>query len=234
MHDANLDLTQRGIESSFSEDQLIINSVRFIDDLNRALGMLGKRFREWLSLHRPGLERKIPDAERLAEVFSKESEHIDEKMGAKLAKEDIEHLRQIGRELRRIYGFRERERAYLEEKMKTVCPNISALAGEQIGARLLSIAGSLERMATLPASTVQLLGAEQALFRHLKNPRSRPPKYGILHEHPLIQKSKKSDHGKVARMLADKIALAARVDYFRGDFVADRLRKEIEERFGIW
>ena len=113
--------------------------------------------------------------------------------------------------------------------MKLLCPNITAVAGAVIGAKLLAIAGSLKKLSLFPASTVQLLGAEKALFRHLKTG-AKSPKYGILHEHPLIAQAKKKDHGKVARLLADKIAIAAKVDFFKGNYVGDKLKKDIERR----
>ena len=86
--------------------------------------------------------------------------------------------------------------------------------------------GSLKRLIMLPSSTVQLLGAEEALFRHIKTG-ARCPKYGVLHDHPLVSRSKKKESGKVARVLASKISIAARVDYAKGKFIGDKLMKEI-------
>ncbi len=234
LREGNIEETQRSIRNSFSEDQLIIHSVRLIDDLNRAMARLGKRFHEWIALHRPKMARKIPDHEALVKAVIEQSFSAKEEMGAEFQKEDVAHLREIASSLQQCYKFREREAAYLEKKMQAYCPNITAISGSRIGGKLLSLAGSLKRMATLPSSTVQLLGAEQALFRHLKNPRAKPPKYGILHEHPLIQKTKRSNHGKVARALADKLSLAARVDFFKGEFIGEKLAKEIEKRFDSW
>jgi nucleolar protein 56 len=115
--------------------------------------------------------------------------------------------------------------------MKTNCPNLNELAGTLIGAKLISIAGSLRKLAMFPASTVQLLGAEKALFRHMKNKkRYLPPKYGVLHEHKYIQQNPKKYHGKIARLLADKIAIAVKIDYFKGDFKGDKLKKQVEEK----
>jgi len=112
--------------------------------------------------------------------------------------------------------------------MDKICPNINKIAGTTIGARLLNYAGSLKRIATIPASKIQLYGAEKALFRHLKTG-ARSPKYGIIHEHPIVLNAK--EQGKAARVLADKIALCAKVDYFKGDFIADKILAELKERF---
>jgi nucleolar protein 56 len=112
--------------------------------------------------------------------------------------------------------------------MKNYCPNVLELAGATIGAKLIELAKSLKRMALLPASTVQLLGAEKALFRHLKL-KTKSPKYGVIFQHPLIQNAKRSERGKMARRLADKLSLCARLDYFKGEFKAKEYRKMLEQ-----
>ncbi|MEF8848595.1 MAG: C/D box methylation guide ribonucleoprotein complex aNOP56 subunit, partial [Candidatus Thermoplasmatota archaeon] len=98
-----------------------------------------------------------------------------------------------------------------------------------IGARLISLAGSLEKLALMPSSTIQVLGAEKALFR-FKKQGGRPPKHGVIFQHPLINKSKKSDRGKIARVLAGKISIAAKGDYFTHRDISSRLEKELNER----
>ncbi len=234
LREANLEMTRRSVKDSFSEDQLIIHSVRLIEDMNRAVSMLSKRFHDWVSLNKPELAHRISDHERLIAAVLKGEADEGSRMGAELSKEDSAHLSAIAASLKRCYEFREEEAQYLEWKMAKHCPNITAITGARIGGKLLSKAGSLERLALLPSSTVQMLGAEQALFRHLMNPKAKPPKYGILHEHPLIKQARRSEHGKIARALADKIAVAARVDFFKGEFVGDRFVKELETRFGPW
>ena len=225
-----LEETKRGVRESFTEDQLAIASIRLIEDLDRGISMLGKRFHEWYGLAFPAAAHAAePDAAIRAALSGFPD---DEAMSAALRKEDLEHIKAVAAALDDLRAFRERESHALEEKMRAICPNITAIAGAGIGAKLLSKAGSLQRLATLPSGTVQMLGAEQALFRHLRNRNARPPKYGILHEHPLILTAKRSDHGKVARALADKLSLAARVDYFKGEFIGDQLRAKLDERFG--
>ena len=119
---------------------------------------------------------------------------------------------------------------YLEKLMKRCCPNILEIAGTTIGAKLILIASGLKRLSGFPASTVQLLGAEKALFRHMTNKKFRPPKYGVIMQHQFIQSAKKQDKGKIARLLADKLSIAAKVDYFKGKFIGDKLKKEIKMR----
>ncbi len=113
--------------------------------------------------------------------------------------------------------------------MRKIAPNLSAIAGPVLGARLLAKAGGLKKLALLPASTIQVIGAEKALFRHLRTG-ARPPKHGILFQHPLVRNAKKWQRGKIARTIAAKLAIAAKEDYFGGKYIADDLRKEIEER----
>ena len=108
-----------------------------------------------------------------------------------------------------------------------------SILGVTMAAKLIEHTGSLKRLAEMPASTLQVLGAEKALFRHMRNKKNRPPKFGLIHEHQLIQKSKREMYGKVARALADKASIAARVDYFRGKFIGDKLKKELIEKFKI-
>ena len=103
----------------------------------------------------------------------------------------------------------------VESTMNKIAPNITNVAGATIGARLIARAGGLERMARLPASTIQVLGAEKALFRAIRTG-SRPPKHGILFQHEAVHMAPKWQRGKIARTLANKIAIAARIDYYRG------------------
>ena len=114
--------------------------------------------------------------------------------------------------------------------MDNFCPNIKAVCDVIVAAKLIEHAGSLKRLSMLPASTVQILGAEKALFRHMKTG-SKPPRHGVIVNHLLIAKAPDRMHGKIARTLADKISIAAKVDYFQGKFIGDILRKEIEDKF---
>jgi nucleolar protein 56 len=103
---------------------------------------------------------------------------------------------------------------HIEVAMETVAPNVKELLTASVGARIMAKAGSLARLAMLPASTIQVLGAEKALFRALKTG-ARPPKHGILFQHPLIHSAPKWQRGKIARAIASKVAIAARIDYYR-------------------
>ena len=115
--------------------------------------------------------------------------------------------------------------------MKKIAPNITAIAGPTIGARLLAKAGGLEKLARLPASTIQVLGAEKALFRALRKG-TKPPKHGILFQHPWVHGTPRWQRGKIARVIAAKLALAARIDLYRGELVkelVEKLKERIKE-----
>jgi nucleolar protein 56 len=121
---------------------------------------------------------------------------------------------------------------HIEVAMETVAPNVKELLTAAVGARIISKAGSLARLATLPASTIQILGAEKALFRALKTG-ARPPKHGLLFQHPLIHSAPKWQRGKIARAVASKVAIAARIDHYRhngkDDTVSSKLKSRIDE-----
>ena len=109
---------------------------------------------------------------------------------------------------------------YIENKMDSIAPNLKNLVGSSLGAKLISHAGGIKRLSTYPSSTVQIMGAEKALFRHLKNG-DRPPKYGLIYQHPNVRGSKWWNRGKIARLLASKISLAVRKDVYSKDFDPD-------------
>jgi len=156
--------------------------------------------------------------------------NITESMGADLPNPDLKPIISLAKEISSLFNLRIEQEKYLKSIMEKACPSMLAITGTTIGAKLICQAGSIKRLVEFPASTIQLLGAEKALFRHLKM-KSKSPKYGFLHEHPLISKNRRELHGKIARTLADKISIAIKVDYFKGKFIGDKLKKEIEEKF---
>jgi nucleolar protein 56 len=119
--------------------------------------------------------------------------------------------------------------SYVDKTMEEVAPNTRAVAGALLGARLIAIAGSLRNLAMRPASTIQVLGAEKALFRSLKTG-ARPPKHGLIFQHALLHDAKRWQRGKIARVLAGKLAIAVRTDAFGGRYVGDALKADIDKR----
>lgn len=228
----NLEETKRRVKESVSFDNFIVQAINNIDEINRVCNTLVKRLREWYELYNPEFSRNVEDHGMFVGliVAGKDKKEKDS-MGADLSKEDLKPILKLAEDIDSLYKFRKEQEGYLEELMKKNCPNITAVAGALIGARLIALAGDLKRLVEFPASTVQLLGAEKALFRHMRNKKSLPPKYGVIVQHPLIAKVGKRDKGKAARALADKISLAAKIDYFKGEFIGDKLKKGLEERF---
>ncbi|MBW2966230.1 hypothetical protein KY342_03955 [Candidatus Woesearchaeota archaeon] len=226
----NIEETKRKVKESVKSDNFILQTVNNIDEISRICNILIKRLREWYELSNPEYSKKITDHEKFVElIINSKDKKEKHSMGADLSKEDLEPILRLAKEINLLYSFRDKQKEYLEKVMQKNNPNITAVAGYLIGAKLISLAGDLKRLIMFPASTVQLLGAEKALFRHMRTG-ARAPKHGIIHEHPIVSQAK--EKGKAARAVADKISLAAKVDYFKGKFIGDKLRKELEERFG--
>ena len=233
----NLQLTKQAVKASVSEDLLIIQAISNISELDKVINLLTKRLSEWYSLYLPELVEKYSHQEKLVELICQKSKKellqlinlkTEESMGADLEMSHVEEIQALAKKISDLYKLRRQHEDYLKIVMKKYCPNILELAGVTIGAKLLELAHSLKHLALLPASTVQLLGAEKALFRHIKTG-SKSPKYGIIINHPLIQNAPRDLKGKASRMLADKLSLCARLDYFQGEFKAPEYRTEVEE-----
>ncbi len=236
----NLGETKRKIRESVKEDSLLMQAINSIDELSRIGNIAVKRLREWYELYNPEFSKSCADNERfVSEILKKPKRELlqgisvreEDSMGANIPKDDVDKILELASFVDYSFKLRKKEEQYVEDLMKKIAPNISAVAGPLIGAKLIAASGSLKRLSELPASTVQLLGAERALFRHLRNKANRPPRHGLIVQHPLIGSAAQKDHGKVARALADKISIAAKVDYFRGEFIGDKLRKILEGKF---
>ncbi|HLC81965.1 MAG TPA: NOP5/NOP56 family protein [Candidatus Nanoarchaeia archaeon] len=230
----NLKLTKAAIKNSVQEDQLIMQAISNISELDKINNLLSKRLREWYSLYLPELSELIQDHQTFLKLISQPKSalikefNISDSMGADLDKKDIDQISLLAAKLTEIYELKNLQETYLQGIMEKYCPNLLELAGTTIGAKLIELAKGLKRLALLPASTVQLLGAEKALFRHIKTG-SRSPKHGIILNHQLVQKVSRDMKGKASRMLADKLSLCARLDYFKGEFKAKEYKKELEK-----
>jgi len=230
-YEHNMEIAKGAIKASVKDDLLIIQTISSIKEIDKSINILIKRLREWYALYNPEFENSLHNQEKFVElVIGGKEKKIRNSMGADFSKEELEPVLRIAKEVNGLYDLKEKQVSYLEKLMKKTCPNVLAITGATIGAKLIEQAGSLKSLMLFPASTIQLLGAEKALFRHMKT-NARAPKYGFLHEHPLIAKSPREIHGKIARTLADKISIAVKVDYFKGKFIGDKLLKEIEAKF---
>ena len=139
-------------------------------------------------------------------------------------------MKAFSKSLFELFGARKKLKSYLNDLAEDAIPNMSAVAGPVLASRILALSGGLEKISKMPASTVQLLGAEKALFRHLKE-KTKAPKYGIIFAHEMIQQAPKDKRGKVARVIASKLALAARTDFFSRENKAKKFREELEKEY---
>lgn len=234
----NIELTKSRMRE-VKKDRIAVQAIGMLDELDRVINVFSERLREWYGLYFPELERQVQSNEKFAELASqgkkeslKEFQGLASKSaGMDFSGEDIRQMQELGKAVLGLFVMKKELTKYVEKSMAETMPNFSAVAGPLLGARLLAIAGSMDRLSMMPSSTIQLLGAEKALFRHLKG-EGKAPKYGILFGHPLIQQAPKEQKGKVARLVAAKLSIAARLDKFSGKDQGESLRKQLEESAG--
>jgi len=256
VHKVSMELTKIKVKRAVEKrDLVVVQAIQTIDDLDKTLNLFMSRLREWYGLHFPELDRLIDKHETyarlivnlgrrddfIAENLEKEglpkakakqiAEISTASMGADLSEGDITQIQAMCKNTLELYDLRQSLEKYLDSVMDEVAPNIRGLVGSLLGARLIALAGGLTNLAKLPASTVQVLGAEKALFRSLRTG-ARPPKHGIILQHSLIHEAKRWQRGKIARALAGKLTIAARVDAFSGKYVGDELKTSLEKRIG--
>ncbi|MBE0512123.1 C/D box methylation guide ribonucleoprotein complex aNOP56 subunit [Candidatus Bathyarchaeota archaeon] len=254
VHKVSMELAKMKVRKAVEKrDLLVVQAIQTIDDLDKTLNLFMSRIREWYGLHFPELDRLIDKHETYARLivnlgrrddFTAENLEKEElpkakakqiaqiataSMGADLSERDMDQIQAMCKNTLELYDARQSLEKYVDSVMDEVAPNIRALAGSLLGARLIALAGGLTNLAKLPASTVQVLGAEKALFRSLRTG-ARPPKHGIILQHSFIHEAKRWQRGKAARALAGKLTIAARVDAFSGKYVGDELKIGLEKR----
>ncbi|GFY49167.1 nucleolar protein 58 [Trichonephila inaurata madagascariensis] len=217
-------------------DKMVIEAVSTLDELDKELNNYVMRCKEWYGWHFPELAKLIPDNKQYIKIvvamgfrenaantdfsgiLSEEDEQkvkamAEISMGTEIMEDDVRNISNMCQEILNLQEYRTSLAEYLKNRMAAVAPNITSLVGEMVGSRLIAHAGSLISLAKHPGSTVQILGAEKALFRALKA-RHDTPKYGLIYHAQYVGQSSPAIRGKASRMLAAKTALAARVDAF--------------------
>ncbi|MFP4403704.1 MAG: hypothetical protein ACOC3X_02015 [Nanoarchaeota archaeon] len=233
LYEKNLIETKKKIKDSISEDNLISQTINCIEELNKTANLNSKRLREWFALYNPEKTKEITDNCALAKyVILNKNEKISNSMGRDFDCQDLDVIIKLANHVNEIYKLIDFYKKYLDYIMDKKCPNLKEICGSLVGAKLIEHCGSIKKLATMTASTIQLLGAEKALFRHLKTG-SKVPKHGLILQHQYVSNAKQKDKGKVARALADKIAICARVDFFKGEFIGKKYREDFEARFNI-
>uniref|UniRef100_A0A915I1C8 Nucleolar protein 58 n=1 Tax=Romanomermis culicivorax TaxID=13658 RepID=A0A915I1C8_ROMCU len=239
-------------------DTMIIQAVSLLDDLDKELNNYVMRCKEWYGWHFPEVGKLVTDPIAFVKVVMKMGirenahktdlsdilpEELEEQlkqaaeisMGTEISDFDIANIKNLCSQIVEISSYRTQLYEYLKNRMMALAPNLTILLGELVGARLIAHAGSLMNLAKYPASTVQILGAEKALFRALKTKRDTP-KYGLIYHAQLIGHTPGNLKGKMSRMLAAKAALACRVDALGEDNTAElglEHRQKLENRIQV-
>ena len=218
------------------------------------------RLKEWFAWHFPELTKIVNDntiyaklvnvlganRDNVTDAFKDEIQSVtlDEdkaqqiidaakiSMGMDMNETDQLQVKKWAERVTELIEFRESLSAYLKDRMNAVAPNLQALIGEIVGSKLIAHAGGLTNLSKYPASTIQILGAEKALFRALKT-KGKTPKYGLIFNSTFIGRAGLKNKGKISRYLANKCAIASRVDCFSEAPTAkfgDSLKMQVEER----
>jgi nucleolar protein 56 len=245
-------------------DNHIIQAIATLDHLDKAVNTFSMRVREWYGWHFPELIRIVSDNHTYAKLalaigdkqtLTDESLHdiaaivnddgdiaqaiIDAarvSMGQEISATDMENVSAFANRVVKLAEYRRSLFQYLVNKMAIVAPNLASLIGEVVAARLISHAGSLTNLSKYPASTVQILGAEKALFRALKT-KGNTPKYGLIYHSSFIGRAGAKNKGRISRFLANKCSIASRIDNFSEEpstKFGEALRKQVEERLDFY
>lgn len=230
----NFNQTKDLMQSQPVNDRLIIQAVSAIDDLDKAINVMSMRLREWYGLYFPEASERIRDnasmAQYVSETLYRTEIHniaIEDTIGTDLRPEDLEEYRVFAKSISSLFEDRKSLDKYISKKCREVIPNMAEIIGADQASRILAQAGSLAKLAKFPSSTIQILGAEKALFRFLRE-NGTSPKHGIIFNTTYIQSASKEHRGKVARILASKLSIACRLDYYKGAFMGDKLKAEMD------
>ena len=246
-------------EVSGSPDLHVIQSINTLDDTDKIINGISSRLREWYGLHFPELDNIIDSVNGYAQiVLAGKRENMSDDVfvnagfpdskiqmlsvvkgksrGGDITEENLLMVQALAKNILELFDMRKNLEAQIDSQMEEIAPNITAVLGTTVGARILAKAGSLIKLSTMPASTIQVLGAEKALFRALKTG-SNPPKHGLLFQHAVVHAAPRWQRGKIARAIAAKAAIAARVDVHGAGLnntLLEKLNirvKEIEEKY---
>eukprot|EP00124_Ichthyophonus_hoferi_P004713 Ihof_evm3s556 gene=Ihof_evmTU3s556 len=244
-------------------DNMIIQAISLLDQLDKDINTFAMRAKEWNSYAFPELAKIVTDSYQYAKVAKLVGNHstlkedkleaieaiVDDSakakqilmaarssMGMDVGEVDLFNISKFLDRVIELTEYRSKLHTYLETKMATIAPNLSKLIGEMVGARLISQAGSLTNLAKYPASTVQILGAEKALFRALKT-RGNTPKYGLIYHSSFIGRAGAKNKGRISRYLANKCSIASRIDCFSDnptDKFGEVMHEQVEDRLKFY
>jgi len=193
IREASIIQAKNSIQNSLTPDKNLVQSIEALDEAHTTFNLMSERFTTWYSKLTGSPRSKLEKILQKTDLPSQMSSLKDFILSTK----DL--ISQLSR--------------YLDSESPKVFPNLAAILGTQLAVRIVSLAGDLSKLARMPASTIQLLGAEKALFRHMADG-SPPPKHGVLYQHPNVKKANGKDKGRTSRKLAAKVAIASKLDYY--------------------
>jgi nucleolar protein 56 len=240
--------SERVRQSYENWDRLVVRAVASVDEIDRSMANLYARCRDWYGVHFPELERIVKNERQYSELVAGADPKMDvdlseagvsddrrrrvrkaagRSLGVTLDPGDLDAIRHLARAIIYLDDRKSDILAYLSELMVANAPSLTKVAEAAVAARLIARAGSIRKLALMPSTSVQTLGAEKALFRHITRG-ARPPKHGIIFQHPYVRNSPKNIRGKVAGLLASSISLAARTDYISREDKGVKLRSALD------
>ncbi|MBM4248797.1 MAG: ribosomal biogenesis protein [Euryarchaeota archaeon] len=236
LHEATLLLGREKL-GELGPDRFVVQAIAGLDELTKTSNLLIERLAEWYGLHFPELVESSTQKElvdlvaRLGdrETIRSQGGRDLESMGTPLSDDDRRAVMEWAGLARSVLSSQSGLEGYVTRRMEQLSPNLSAVVGPLLAARLLAHTGSIERLGRLPASTMQLLGAEKALFQFMTEG-GRPPKHGVLFQHPLVHRAPPWQRGRIARALASAASLAARVDAFGKRDISESIRSGLQRK----
>ncbi len=226
MNEFGMKYSMSFLSTAVTRDKLLIQAASALDDLTRMTNIYAERLWEWFSLHYPEANRK-EIVESVAKYGNRKNfPKFYSSLGIELKEEDEKILKSYAMMIKSALEEKKKLEKYVAMTAKEIMPNFSSLIEPLLAARFLALAGSLERLARMPASTIQLLGAEKALFRHLKQ-QGKSPKFGIIFQDGRIQSAPEQKRGKIARVISSKLMQATRIDFY-SQRTEPRLKEELD------
>ena len=254
VHEVSNAMGRGGVRrDSGRRDRLLSQAILTLDDLDQTLNLFSNRVKEWYGLYFPELGAFLEGNEaylKLVASLKEKDAFTDQRlvaegvdlaktealaaiattsMGGEIGDRDLNEIQKLANNLLYLYSLRDDLEKYVDELMMEVAPNLRSLAGSTLGARLIAFVGGLDNLAKKSASKIQVLGAEKALFRSFKTG-TKPPKHGLIFQHNAVHQAPKWQRGKIARVLAGKLAIAARLDVYHGAYQGEKLVEDFARR----
>ncbi len=220
---------KEGIKDAYSsEEYALIQAINAYLETSKSYNLVYERLTEWAGIYFP--EKRFTNSKTLADFalsIAHDSQEEKSSIGRSMNEDEKKAIEGFAQMSKNMDAALSNLEEYIKQASNRMLPNVTYLTDEKIAAEMLSKAGSMERLATMPASTIQLLGAEKSLFKHIKFG-SKPPKYGILFKMPAVNGAQRDTRGRIARVYATKISIALKADYYTKKFIAKELKKSLD------